>query len=66
MADDSVTTQELGQAEVEWLRCLTISRRLTPILPEPVRRKLELARLVEAKAGKAVLTERGVELLRHR
>jgi hypothetical protein len=58
--------QQLTQSEVEWLRCLTISRKLTPILPENVLRKLASARLVEAKSGKAVITESGAALLRQR
>jgi hypothetical protein len=56
--------QQLTQAEVEWLRCLTISRKLTPVLPDEVHRKLADARLLEAKAGKTVITERGAALLR--
>jgi hypothetical protein len=55
--------QQLTQSEVEWLRCLTISRKLIPILPEDVRLKLEGARLLEAIAGKAVITESGTALL---
>ena len=58
--------QELTQGEVEWLRCLTVSRRLTPILPEPVHRKLADARLLEARAGKTVVTASGAALLRQR
>jgi hypothetical protein len=58
--------QQLTQPEVEWLRCLTVSRKLTPILPEPVRRKLEAARLLEARGGRIVITESGAALLRQR
>ena len=58
--------QQLTQSEVEWLRCLTISRKLTPILPENIRRKLEDARLVEEYSGKTVLAEAGIVLLRQR
>ena len=58
--------QQLTQCEVEWFRCLTISRKLTLILPENIRRKLESARLVEVKAGKTVITESGAALLRQR
>lgn len=58
--------QQLTQSEVEWLRCLTISRKLTPILPENVRRKLENARLVEENSGKTVIAEAGIDFLRQR
>ena len=59
-------TQGLRQSEVEWLRCLVVSKKLTPVLPATVRRKLELAKLVEAKAGKIVLTVSGAAVLRQR
>ena len=55
--------EQLSQSEVEWLRCLTISRKLTPVLPDDVRSKFEHARLVEANSGNAVITERGSALL---
>jgi len=58
--------EPLTQSEMEWLRCLTISRKLIPVLPDSVRRKFEHARLVEAKAGKPVITARGSALLRQR
>ncbi len=58
--------EQLTQTEMEWLRCLTISRKLVPVLPDGVRRKFEHARLVEAKAGKPVITARGSALLRQR
>ena len=58
--------QPLAQSEVEWLRCLTISQKLTPVLPENVRLKLESERLLEARSGKMVVTERGAVLLRQR
>ena len=58
--------QELTQSEVEWLRCLTISLKLIPVLPEHVRLKLEGARLLEAASGTAVITESGAALLRQR
>ncbi len=58
--------QQLTQSEVEWLRCLTISLKLTPVLPETVRLKLEDARLLEARSGKTVITESGAALLRQR
>ena len=58
--------EQLTQSELEWLRCLTVSRQLTPVLPEHIRVKLEGARLLEAKSGKAVITESGVILLRDR
>jgi hypothetical protein len=56
--------EQLTQSEVEWLRCLTISRKLTPVLPDGVRSKFEHARLVEAKSGNTVITESGSALLR--
>ena len=40
--------------------------KLIPVLPDSVRRKFEHARLVEAKAGKPVITARGSALLRQR
>jgi hypothetical protein len=55
--------EQLTQSEVEWLRCLTISRKFAPVLPDDVRRKFEHARLVEAKAGKPMITARGSALL---
>ena len=58
--------QQLTQSEVEWLRCLPISRKLTPILPEQVRLKLENAQLIEGKPGNAAVTESGASLLRQR
>ena len=58
--------EQLTQSEMEWLRCLTISRKLVPVLPDGVRRKFEHARLVEAVAGKSVITARGSALLRQR
>ena len=58
--------EQLTQSEVEWLRCLTISRKFDPVLPDGVRRKFERARLVEANSGKSVITERGSALLRQR
>jgi hypothetical protein len=58
--------QQLTQSEVEWLRCLTISRKLIPILPENILLKLESARLLEDKSGKTVITESGCALLRQR
>ena len=58
--------QQLMQFELEWLRCLTTSRKLVPLLPENVRLKLEGARLLEAKSGKNVITESGTALLRQR
>lgn len=58
--------EQLTQSEVEWLRCLTISRKLTPVLPDDIRRKFERARLVEAKSGNTVITESGSAVLRHR
>jgi hypothetical protein len=58
--------QELTQSELEWLRCLTVSLKLIPVLPEEVRVKLEGAQLLEAKSGKTVITESGAALLRHR
>jgi hypothetical protein len=58
--------EPLTQSEMEWLRCLTISRKLVPVLPDTIRRKFEHARLVEAKAGRHVITERGSALLRQR
>jgi hypothetical protein len=58
--------QELTQSEVEWLRCLTVSLRLTPVLPENVRLKLEGAQFLEANSGKTVITESGTALLRQR
>jgi hypothetical protein len=54
----------LTQAEVEWLRCLTISEKLVPRLPREVNRKLRCARLVEDRAGRPVLTNRGSAVLR--
>ena len=54
---------ELTQSDVEWLRCLTISRRLTAILPEHVRLKLESARLLEGNSDNTVITESGAALL---
>jgi hypothetical protein len=59
-------SQELTQSELEWLRCLTISLKLVPVLPEQVRLKLEGARLLEAASGKAMITESGAALLRQR
>ena len=58
--------EQLTQSEMEWLRCLTISRKLIPVLPDRIRRKFEHAQLVEAKAGKQVITEKGSALLRQR
>ena len=58
--------QQLTQFEVEWLRCLTSSRKLIPVLPENVRLKLEGARLLEVKSGRTVITESGTALLRQR
>jgi hypothetical protein len=58
--------QHLTQSDVEWLRCLTIGRKLTPILPENVRPKLANARLLDARSGKTVITESGAALLRQR
>ena len=54
------------QAEIEWLRCLTVSKKFMPILPEDVQRKLVSARLVEAKAGRSVVTPSGSALLQRR
>ena len=56
----------LAQSDVEWLRCLTISRRLTPILPESVRRRLSDALLIEERVGQQIVTSRGGEVLRLR
>ena len=56
----------LAQSDVEWLRCLTLSRRLTPILPESVRRRLSAASLIEERVGRQVVTSRGGEILRLR
>ena len=56
--------QQLTQSEMEWLRCLTISRKLTPVLPEHVRLKLENARLLEGDPGNIVITASGAALLR--
>lgn len=58
--------EQLTQSELEWLRCLTVSRQLTPVLPDHIRVKLERARLLDAKSGKAVITESGAILLRDR
>jgi len=58
--------QQLTQFELEWLRCFATSRKLIPVLPEYVRLKLEGARLLETKSGKAVITESGSALLRQR
>lgn len=58
--------QQLTQSDVEWLRCLSISRKLTPILPETVRLKLESARFLDGRSGKPVITESGAVLLRQR
>ena len=61
-----VMQESLAQSDVEWLRCLTVSRRLTPILPEIVQRRLKEASLIEEKAGKPVVTMRGAAVLRQR
>jgi hypothetical protein len=58
--------EQLTQSELEWLRCLTISRKLTPVLPDDVRRKFEHALLAEAKSGNTVITESGSALLYQR
>ena len=58
--------QQLTQFDLAWLRCLTTSRKLIPVLRENVRLKLEGARLLEAKSGKTVITESGTALLRQR
>ena len=58
--------QQLTQSEVEWLRCLTVSGKMIPILPENVRLKLEDSRLLESRAGETLITENGVALLRSR
>jgi hypothetical protein len=58
--------QELTQSELEWLRCLTISLRMTPVLPENVRLKLENSLLLESRGGKTSITESGAALLRGR
>ena len=58
--------QQLTQSEVEWLRCLAISRKLEPRLPEHIRRKLMSEHLVAEHRGRPELTKTGAALLQER
>ena len=60
---DGQACKRLKRHEVEWLRCLIISRRLVPELPEDVLDRLVIRNLVDMSSAKPVITQRGMEML---
>jgi hypothetical protein len=58
--------QQLTKSDVEWLRCLTISKRLTPVLPDDVLKKFEAEQLVAGDGDTKIVTISGYEILSRR